>query len=82
MELVMTRQSFSIIAFSSSAAAATLAAAVMAEIPAIDNMPFASTKTRAEVHAELLSHRDQLGSSASECVLQQNEAQNARGYMR
>ena len=77
----MTSQTFSIIAFSSSAAAATLAAAVMAEIPAIHHTPLVGTKARAEVQAELFSHRDQF---SSECALQQNEAQNrnASGYTR
>ena len=83
----MTRRTFSVIAFSSSVAAATLAATVMAgsalaETPTVDNTPFVSTKTRAEVQAELFSHRDQLSSSASEWVFQQNEAQNASGYTR
>ena len=64
----MTRRTFSVLAFSSSVAAATLAAVVMAgsalaETPTIDNTPFASTKTRAEVQAELFSHRDQISST-------------------
>ena len=83
----MTRRTFSVIAFSSSVAAATLAATVMAgnamaETPTVDNTPFVSTKTRAEVQAELFSHRDQLSSNASEWILQQNETQNASGYTR
>jgi hypothetical protein len=87
MEIVMTRHTRSVIAFSSSAAAATLAAILMAgsalaETPTIDNTQFVSTKTRAEVQAELFSHRDQLSSSANEWVSQQNEAQNANGYTR
>jgi hypothetical protein len=87
MEIVMTRRTFAAIAFSSSVAAATLAAIVMAgsalaETPTIDNTPFISTKTRAEVQAELFSHRDQLSSSASEWFLQQNEARNVSGYTR
>ena len=83
----MTRRTFSVIAYSSSVVAATLAAVVMAgsalaETPTVDNTPFVSTKTRAEVQAELFSQRDQLSSSASEWVMQQNEAHNASGYTR
>ena len=83
----MTRRTFSAIAFSSSVAAATLAAIVMAgnamaETPTVDNTPFVSTKTRAEVQAEMFSHREQLSSSAIEWVMQQNETQNASGYTR
>ena len=83
----MTRRTLSVIAYSSSVAAATLAAIVMsgsalAETPTIDNTPFVSTKTRAEVQAELFSHRDQLSSSASEWVSQQNETHHASNYTR
>src|SRR5688572_28881317 len=83
----MTRHTFSVIAYSSSAAAATLAAIVMAgsalaETPTIDNTPFVSTTTRPEVQAELFSHRDLLSSSPSEWVMQQKEAHTTSGYTR
>ena len=81
----MPRRTFSVIAYSSTVAAATLAAIVMsgsalAETPTIDNTPFVSTKTRAEVQAEVSSHRAQLSSNASEWVMQQSGTHHASGY--
>lgn len=83
----MNRRTSSALAFSSSIVAATLAATVMAgnalaDDITIDTTPFVSTKTRAEVKAELFSQRDQVSSSGSEWFLQQAEAQNPSGYTR
>jgi hypothetical protein len=80
----MNRRTSSAIAFSSSIAAATLAATVMAgnalaDDITIDNTPFVSQRTRAEVQAELFSQRDQLRST--EWTMQHNQPQqNATGY--
>jgi hypothetical protein len=84
----MNRHTSSVVAFSSCAAAAMLAATVMAgsaraDDITIDNTPFVSTKTRTEVQAELFSQRDQVASSGYEWKLQRNQPQpSVSGYTR
>ena len=64
--------------FTSTVAVATVAAALLssnafADDITIDTTPFVSTKTRAEVRAEVMSHRDQLTAAGGEWAGQQNE---------
>lgn len=52
-----------------------------AESPTIDTTPFVSTRTRAEVQAEVMSQRDQVTAAGREWVLQNNHvAQLKSGY--
>lgn len=75
----MNRRLASALAYTCTVAAATLASAVMtvpaiAESPlAVPAQPFVSTRTRAEVQAELMGQR--LSSAGSEWVLQANAPQ-------
>jgi hypothetical protein len=68
----------STLAYAATVAAATLAATLMsgnalAETPTIDTTPFISTRSRAEVQAEVLRARDQVSAAGTEWALQQNE---------
>jgi len=79
-ETVMNRRISSVIAFSSSAVAATLAAMAMAgsaraDDITIDNTPFVSSKTRDEVKAEFMSQRGQYSSAGYEWAMQHNTQQ-------
>jgi hypothetical protein len=64
--------------FSSTVAVATIAAAFLssnayADDPTIDTTVFVSTLSRAEVRAEVMSHRDQITAAGGEWAGQQNE---------
>jgi hypothetical protein len=66
----------STLAYAGSVAAATLAAGLMArpalaETPTIDTTPFVSTRTRAEVRAEVMAARPQISAAGGEYALQQ-----------
>jgi hypothetical protein len=61
--------------------AALINAKAYAESPTIDNTPFVSTRTRAEVQAEVMAPREALGSA--EWSAQGNDTQRtASGYTR
>lgn len=74
----MNRNFASILAFAATTAVAGLAAvassAVYAETPTIDDTPFVSTRTRAEVRAEVLRQPESVTAAASEWTLQHNHA--------
>ncbi|HYE40855.1 MAG TPA: DUF4148 domain-containing protein [Ramlibacter sp.] len=84
----MNHRHSSIIAFGSTLVAAVLGAAAMtgtarAEGPLEGNAPFTSSRTRAEVQAELMQGRSQVSSYANEYVTQRSEpVQAASGYTR
>ena len=74
----MNHRIASAITFSSTVAVATIAAAFLAsnayaDDPTIDTTVFVSTKSRAEVRAEVMSHRDQLSAYGGIWKGQQNE---------
>ena len=74
----MNHRIASAITFSSTVAFATIAAAFLssnayAETPTIDTTVFVSTLSRAEVRAEVMSHRDQVTAAGGEWATQQNE---------
>jgi hypothetical protein len=54
-------------------AAAFLSSSAYADDPTIDTTVFVSTKTRAEVRAEVMSQRDQVTAAGGEWAGQQNE---------
>ncbi|RYF15080.1 MAG: DUF4148 domain-containing protein [Comamonadaceae bacterium] len=87
-EIVMNHRQSSIFAFAGTLAAAVLGAAAMtgtarAEGPLEGNAPFTSSRTRAEVQAELMQNRGQVSSYASEYALQRGEPVHAAsGYTR
>jgi hypothetical protein len=61
--------------------AAMASSKAYAETPTIDTTPFVSTRTRAEVQAEVMSQRDLVTAAASEWVMQNNHvAQLKSGY--
>lgn len=72
--------------FATTAAAIACAAAmasspVYAETPTIDTTPFVSTRTRADVQAELMGQRAMVTAAASEWTLQNNHLSPAgSGY--
>jgi hypothetical protein len=77
----------STLAFGSTALAAVLAASLMAgsvraETPTIDNTPFVSTRTRAEVQAEVLADRAKVSSAGIEWAMQQGAPRVASGLTR
>ncbi|GAB2583047.1 hypothetical protein GCM10027034_13920 [Ramlibacter solisilvae] len=81
----MNRRTSSVLAFSSTIAVAMLAASAMvgtarADDITIDNTPFVSTKTRAEVKAELFASK--VSSAGGEYALQQNGQHIASDYTR
>lgn len=70
----------STLAYAGTVTAATLAATLMAssalaETPTIDTTPFVSTRSRAEVQAEVLGARAQVTAAGSEWAMQRNEQQ-------
>lgn len=72
----MNQRLTSTLSFAGTVLAATLAAAVMssqarAEGPIGQDKPFVGTLSRAQVQAELMKHRGELSSYASEWALQQ-----------
>lgn len=74
-------------AYLGSVAAATLAAALMsgnalAEGPIEGSAPFVSTRSAAEVRADVLQHRAQITSYASEYSMQQAAPLSTSGYTR
>jgi hypothetical protein len=74
----MNHRIASAITFSSTVAVATIAAAFLstnayADDPTIDTTVFVSTKSRAEVRAEVMSQRDQITAAGGEWAGQQNE---------
>ena len=74
----MNHRIASAITFSSTVAVATIAAAFLssnayADDITIDTTPFVSTKSRAEVSAEVMSNRDQITAAGGEWAGQQNE---------
>jgi hypothetical protein len=87
----MNTRTSSIFAFSATAAAAVLGTFVMAgsahaEGPQGEASPVQTTprvsRPRAEVQAEVMAHRAQLTSSASEWTMQQGPAREPSGYTR
>lgn len=67
----------STLAFAGTVTAASVAAVLisgtaLAETPTIDNTPFVSTLSRAQVRAELLSARNSVSANASEWAMQDN----------
>jgi hypothetical protein len=80
----MNHRIASAITFSSTVAVATIAAAFLssnafADDITIDTTPFVSTKTRAEVRAEVMSQRDQITAAGGEWAGQQNEQRPFQG---
>jgi hypothetical protein len=74
----MNHRIASAITFTSTVAVATVAAALLssnafADDITIDPTPFVSTKSRAEVRAEVMSQRDQITAAGGEWAGQQNE---------
>jgi hypothetical protein len=74
----MNHRTASAITFTTTVAAATVAAAFLssnayAESPTIDTTVFVSTRSRAEVQAELMSRPDQISAAGTEWALQQNQ---------
>jgi len=74
----MTRNIASTLAFTGIAAAAVAAAALVsgtsyADDITVDNTPFVSSRSRADVQAELLGQADALRSAASEWAMQSNQ---------
>jgi hypothetical protein len=88
MEIIMNHRLASALSFGSAVAAAMLAAAAMtgnarAEGPIGDNTPFVSSRSRADVHAELMRDRHLVTSAASEWTGQLNAPQGLdSGYTR
>ena len=84
----MNHRLSSIVTFGTTLAAAVLGAALMtgsarAEGPIGDNSSFTSSRTRAEVKAELMRDRHQVTSAGSEWAMQRGEPlQAANGYTR
>lgn len=84
----MNQRLASALAFSATVALATLASAIMAgnamaEGPLVDSTPFVSSRTRADVRAELMRDRNMVTSAANEWTSQLNEPhQVASGYTR
>jgi hypothetical protein len=82
----MNHRIHSILVFGGTLAAAVLGAAAMtgpawAEGPIGESTPFTSTRTAAEVQAELIANRHLLSSSGSEWAMQQGEPRHpASGY--
>lgn len=80
----MNRQHISsAFAFASTVAAATVAAALMstsayAEGPILQDTPFVSTRSRAEVQAELLGQAEQVRTGSTEWAMQFNEPARLR----
>jgi hypothetical protein len=75
----MNHRIASAITFASTVAAATVAAAFLttsayAETPTIDTTVFVSTRSRADVQAELMGQRGQITAAASEWTMQHNDA--------
>jgi hypothetical protein len=60
-------------AFAAASVAAIASGNAYAESPTVDNTPFVSTRSRAEVQAELMSQRGLLSASGSEWVRQRNQ---------
>ncbi|WBY00344.1 hypothetical protein PE066_12760 [Ramlibacter tataouinensis] len=76
----MNRRLVSALAYGSTVAAATLASALMtasanAETPLVDTPPFVSTRSRADVRAEVMSQRDMLTAAGGEWASQGNMPQ-------
>lgn len=74
----MNRHFASTLSFAATAAAIACAAAMAsssayAETPTIDTTPFVSTRSRAEVQAELMGHPELVRAGASEWAMQHNE---------
>lgn len=84
----MTNRFSSIVTFGTTLAAAVLGAALMtgsarAEGPIGDSSPFTSSRTRAEVKAELMQDRNLVTSAGSEWTMQRGEPVHAaNGYTR
>ena len=84
----MQRHFASALTLATATAAVACAAAIAsgnayAEGPIIDNTPFVSTRTRAEVQAELMGQRHLLSAAAGEWAMQNNQAsQPMSGYTR
>lgn len=82
----MNRHFASILTFATTSAAVACVAAIAstsayAETPTIDNTPFVSTRTRAEVKAELMGQRQFVTAAASEWTMQNNHVpQLSSGY--
>ena len=82
----MNRNFASAITLATTTAAAALLAAIgansaYAETPTIDTTPFVSTRSRADVQAELMGNRQLLSAAASEWAMQHNEvSQLNSGY--
>ena len=74
----MNRHITSVITLAATTAAAALLAAIgansaYAETPTIDTTPFVSTRSRADVQAELMGNRQMLSAAASEWTMQHNQ---------
>lgn len=74
----MNRHVASAFAYASTVAAATVAAALMAtsayaEGPILQDTPFVSTRTRADVQAELMSQAEQVRTGSTEWAMQLNQ---------
>ena len=74
----MNRHVASAFAYVSTVAAATVAAALMAtsayaEGPILQDTPFVSTRTRADVRAELMSQAEQVRTGSTEWAMQFNQ---------
>ena len=74
----MNRQFAHALAFATTTAAVACAAAIAsspayAEGPILQDTPFVSTRTRAEVQAELMRQPELLSASAHEWILQRNQ---------
>jgi hypothetical protein len=74
----MNRHVASAFAYVSTVAAATVAAALMAtsafaEGPILQDTPFVSTRTRADVQAELMSQAEQVRTGSTEWAMQLNQ---------
>lgn len=75
----MNRKLASILTVTSTAAAMFAVAAIAsgnayAETPTIDDTPFVSSRTRAEVRAEVLGQSEALRNASSEWAMQQNDS--------
>lgn len=74
----MNRHFASVLTFATTTAAIACAAAmasgkVYAETPTIDTTPFVSTRSRAEVQAELMSQPELLSAAGGEWAMQHNQ---------